>query len=116
MPNTDGTGAASLSIALPELPQTSKPLKADVTIRLREPSGRALADKIAMKVNTGKSFIGVKTLFEGSVEEGAPAEFELVGVGPDGKQTELKGVKWELQRVEHQFQWYSRDNHWTCMR
>ena len=113
LPNTDGTGAASLSVALPELPQTSKPLKADVTIRLREPSGRALADKIAMKVGTGKSFIGVKALFDGSVAEGAPAEFELVGIGPDGKQTELKGVKWELQRIERQFQWYSRDNRWT---
>jgi uncharacterized protein YfaS (alpha-2-macroglobulin family) len=113
LPNTDGTGAASLSVALPELPQTSKPLKADVTIRLREPSGRALADRIAMKIGTGKSFIGVKALFDGSVAEGAPAEFELVGIGPDGKQTELKGVKWELQRIEHQFQWYSRDNRWT---
>ena len=73
LPNTDATGAASLSVALPELPQTSKPLVAAVTIRLREPSGRALADKIAMKVNNGKSFIGVKTLFEGSVAEGTPA-------------------------------------------
>ena len=113
LPNTDATGAASLSVALPDLPQTSKPLRADVTIRLREPSGRALADKIAMKVSTGKSFIGVKQLFDGSVAEGAPAEFELVGIGADGKQTELNGVKWEVQRIERQFQWYSRDNRWS---
>ncbi len=113
LPNTDATGAASLSIALPELPQTSKPLKADVTIRLREPSGRALADKAGMKVNTGKSFIGVKPLFDGSVEDGAQAGFEVVGVGPDGKQTALDGVKWEIQRIESQFQWYFRDNRWS---
>ena len=30
LPNTDASGAASLSIALPDLPQTSKPLAADV--------------------------------------------------------------------------------------
>ena len=113
LPNTDATGAASLSVALPELPQTSKPLVAAVTVRLREPSGRALADKIAMKVNNGKSFIGVKTLFEGSVAEGAPAEFEVVGIGADGKQIPLTGLKWELQRIETQFQWYSRDNRWS---
>ena len=113
LPNTDATGAASLSITLPDLPQTSKPLKADVTIRLREPSGRALADRVAMKVNTGKSFIGVKPLFDGSVEEGAAAEFEILGIGPDGKQAALNGVKWEVQRVENQFQWYSRDNRWS---
>ncbi len=113
LPNTDPAGAASLQVTLPDLPQTSKPLKADVTIRLREPSGRALADKIAMNVNTGKSFIGVKPLFEGSVAEGAPAEFEIVGIGPDGKQTALTGVKWEVQRIENQFQWYARDNRWS---
>ena len=113
LPNTDESGAARLSIALPELPQTSKPLRADVAIRLREPSGRALTDKIAMKINTGKSFIGVKQLFDGSVDQGAPAEFELVGIGPDGKQAALNGVKWELQRIEHQFQWYSRDSRWA---
>jgi len=113
LPNTDGTGAASLSIALPDLPQTSKPLNADVVVRLREPSGRVLPDKIAMKVNTGKSFIGVKPLFDGSVPEGAAAEFEIVGIDPDGKQTAINGLKWELQRVESQFQWYSRDNRWS---
>jgi hypothetical protein len=113
LPNTDAGGAASLSIALPELAQTSKPLSADVTVRLREPSGRALADKIAMKVNSGKSFIGVKPLFDGSVPEGAPAEFEIVGIGPDGKQVPLTGLKWELERVENQFQWYFRDSRWS---
>ena len=85
---------------------------APITSTERE-SGRALADRIAMKVDTGKSFIGVKLLFDGSVEEGAQAGFEVVGVGPDGKQTALNGVKWEIQRIETQFQWYSRDNRWS---
>jgi uncharacterized protein YfaS (alpha-2-macroglobulin family) len=113
LPQTDGTGAASLSIALPDLPQTTKPLNADVTVRLREPSGRALAGHIAMKVNTGKSFVGVKPLFEGSVPDGAQAEFEVVGIGPDGKQNALSGLKWELYKVDHQFQWYFRDGRWS---
>jgi alpha-2-macroglobulin len=113
LPNTDASGAATLSVALPDLPQTTKALNADVAVRLREPSGRALAGQISMKVNTGKSFIGVKPLFEGSVAEGAPAEFEIVGIGPDGKQAALSGLKWDLQRVESQFQWYSRDNRWS---
>src|SRR5258706_7016697 len=95
------------------MPQTSKPLNADVTIRLREPSGRVLSDRVALKVNTGKSFVGVKPLFEGSVPEGAPAEFEIVGIGPDGKQTAVTGLKWDLQRVESQFQWYNKDNRWS---
>src|SRR5262249_34991125 len=76
-------------------------------------SGRALAEKIAMKVSTGKSFIGVKPLFDGSVPDGAAAEFEVAGIGPDGKQIALTGLKWDLQRIEPQFQWYSRDNRWS---
>jgi alpha-2-macroglobulin len=113
LPNTDQTGAASLSVALPDLPQTTKPLSADIAIRLREPSGRVLGERIGMKVNAGKSFIGVKPLFDGSVPEGDPAQFEIVGIGADGKQAALAGLKWELQRVETQFQWYSRDNRWS---
>lgn len=113
LPNTDAAGAASLSLALPDLPQTSKPLEADVTLRLREPSGRVLSDRIALKVNTGRSFIGVKPLFDGNVAEGAPASFELIGIGPDSKQVGIAGLKWEVQRIETRFQWYNRDNRWS---
>ena len=107
LPNTD---AIRGSFAFHRAARTSadfKALNADVTIRLREPGGRALADRIALKVNTGKSFIGVKPLFDGSVAEGAPAAFEIIGIGPDGKQAAISGLKWEFQRVESQFQWYS---------
>src|SRR5262249_8851517 len=27
--------------------------------------------------------------------------------------TAINGLKWELQRVESQFQWYNRDNRWS---
>ena len=37
----------------------------------------------------------------------------MVGIGADGKQIPLTGLKWELQRIETQFQWYSRDNRWS---
>src|SRR5262249_27599468 len=57
--------------------------------------------------------IGVKPLFDGSVPDGAAAEFEVVGIDPDGKQAALTGLKWELQRVESQFQWYARDSRWS---
>ncbi len=113
LPTTDAQGAAKLSIALPELPQTTKPLSADITVRLREPSGRALTDRIGLKVDTGKSFVGVKPLFQGSVPDGDEAAFEVVGISADGKQAEIKGLKWDLLRVENQFQWYNRDNRWS---
>ncbi|NJM34406.1 MAG: hypothetical protein HC850_06505 [Rhodomicrobium sp.] len=39
MPTTDNAGKATVQAALPQLTQTTKPLQAEVVIRMREPSG-----------------------------------------------------------------------------
>jgi uncharacterized protein YfaS (alpha-2-macroglobulin family) len=113
LPTTDQTGAATVSVPLPEIGQTSRPLKADVTLRLRETSGRALADRLGLAVNTGKSFVGVKPLFDGSVPDGTTAAFEVISIAADGKQAALTNLKWEVQRIESRFQYYQRNGRWS---
>ncbi len=113
LPNTDNAGAASVRVPLPDVPQTSRPLTADVTLRLRETGGRVLTDRIALQVNSGKSFIGVKPQFDGAVADGSTAAFDVVGIGSDGKQAVMAGLKWEVAQVETRFQWYSRDGRWS---
>lgn len=112
LPETGKNGKATLNVSLPGLPQTSLPLVADVTVRLREPSGRALTRSISLDVDTGRSYIGVKPLFSGSVPDGEAAAFEVISLNGKGEQTAAKGLKWELFRVESRFQWYSRDGRW----
>ncbi len=113
LPLTDAKGAAQILAELPPLTQTTKPLKADLVIRMREPSGRVLADTATLKVLPAKPIIGVKPDFEGGhTADGGTAGFQLVVLDRDGKPAVMKGLNWELSRLERRFQWYNRDGRW----
>ena len=40
LPQTDINGHAELALRLPDLPSTTRPLKADIAVRMREPGGQ----------------------------------------------------------------------------
>ncbi len=113
LPNTDANGEAQVKAELPALVQTTKPLKADVVIRLRDPSGRALTEKTSFDVKPAKPFIGIKPQFAGDhAPDNGAAAFDVVVLDREGKPMAMKGLKWELSRIETRFQWYSRDGRW----
>ena len=113
LPTTDANGQAQIKAELPALTQTTKPLEADVVVRLREPSGRVLTEAISFDVRPAKPFIGIKPLFSGGhVGDGGTASFDVVLLDRDGKPSALKALAWELSRLETRFQWYSRDGRW----
>jgi alpha-2-macroglobulin len=117
LPNTDAAGQAQVKAELPPLSQTTKQLKADVIIRLRDPSGRALTEKTSFDVKPAKSFIGIKPQFSGGhAPDNGTASFEVVLLDRDGKPAAMKGLKWELSRIETRFQWYRRDGRWQFER
>src|SRR5204862_1420107 len=93
---------------------TSRPLEADVILKLRESGGRTIERTIALPVDLKSFRIGIKPLFKGGQsEEGEPARFEAIVLGADGKAADAKGLKWELMRLENRWQWYSRDGSWN---
>ena len=99
---------------LPALPKTSRPLEADVILKLRESGGRTIERTVTLPVDLKAPRIGIKPLFKGGqAEEGEPARFEAILLGADGKAAEAKGLKWELVRLENRWQWYSRDGSWN---
>jgi uncharacterized protein YfaS (alpha-2-macroglobulin family) len=113
LPNTDGKGTATILAQLPALTQTTKLLKADVVIRMREPSGRVLAETTELDVRPAKPFIGIKPDFKGShAGDAGSSAFEIVVLDRDGKPAAMKGLAWELSRLETRFQWYNRDGRW----
>ncbi len=113
LPSTDAEGAAQLKISLPELPQTSKLLAAQLDLRLREASGRVLARNTKFDVRPAKSFVGLKPAVKsGEIAKNAPAEFDVVVLAPDGNPSAAKGLTWELSRIESRFQWYNRNGSW----
>lgn len=110
----DDSGNASLSIVLPAIPKTAKPLEADVVVRLLEPGGRSIERKITVPVDAGLARIGIKPLFDnGRTEENADAGFDVVSIAGDGKPTSGEALIWTLTRLDTSWQWYRRDGNWS---
>src|SRR5581483_8790881 len=114
LPATDAEGKAQIAVRLPALPNTLRPLEADVILKLRESGGRTIERTVTLPVDPHAARIGIKPLFANNqVREGEPGRFEVILVGADGRPAEAKGLKWELKRLEARWQWYSRDGSWN---
>ena len=85
LPETDADGKARFSLTLDKQPVTTRPLEAQVTVRMNEPGGRAVERKLVLPVTPATAMIGVKPLFSGrSLGEGENATFDVVVAAPDG--------------------------------
>jgi len=114
LPSTGADGKAVLSVGLPAIPKTAKPLEADVIVRLKEPGGRSIERTVKLAVDAKQARVGVKPLFGAvGVGEGEAAAFDVVVLDTSGKQAAAKSVAWTLTRLDTSWQWYSRDGSWT---
>ena len=113
LPETDTAGKARFSLTLDKQPVTTRPLEAQVTVRMNEPGGRAVERKLVLPVTPATPMIGVKPLFNGrSLGEGENAGFEVVMVAPDGASVARRGLRYELLKVETRYQYYRREGSW----
>jgi uncharacterized protein YfaS (alpha-2-macroglobulin family) len=113
MPETDPTGKASFTVSLDKQPVTTRPLEAQVIVRMAETGGRAVERKLTLPVIPAGPMIGVKPLFSGrSLGEGENATFDVVVASPEGAQVARSGLRYELLKVETKYQWYRRDGIW----
>ena len=72
---------------LPDLPVTTKQLRADVSVRMREPGGRAVEQTASLPIEATQPMLGIKAEFDyGAAPEGQPAAFKLIAVDKAGKQ------------------------------
>jgi uncharacterized protein YfaS (alpha-2-macroglobulin family) len=114
LPSTDGNGKAKFSLTLDKVPEATRPLEAQVTVRLAEAGGRAVERKITLPVTAAGPMIGVKPLFSGrSLGENENAAFDVIVAGPDGKSLARNGLRYELLKVETRYQYYRRDGNWN---
>ena len=114
VPNTDAGGKAKIDITVDKLPETTRPLEAQVTLHMAEAGGRAIERKLTLPVTPAAPMIGVKPLFAGaSLGEAADAAFDVVLVAPDGRTLARRGLRYELLRVETRYQWYRQDGSWN---
>ena len=113
LPETDANGKARFPVALDKEPATTRPLEAQIIMRLAEAGGRAVERKLSLPVVAGGPMIGVRPLFSGrSLGEGENASFDVVLVAPDSKPLAQKGLRYELLKIDSKFQWFRRDGVW----
>ena len=109
---TDEAGQVHLALELPDLPRISRPLTSRITVRVLDGGGRPVERSHSMPVMDGQSRIGLKPLFDGSVDEGGNAAFEVIALGADGARNARSGLRWTLSKVRTSFQWYELDGSW----
>lgn len=111
---TDAEGEASIPLAVPAAGQAvSRPLSLTATLRVRDGSGRPVERSETRPLLPAAPLIGLRPLFDGAVDEGGTAGFEVIALGPDLAPTELADVSWTLSRIETHFQWYEVQGVWN---
>ena len=113
LPATDTSGKAAFPVKLDELPASTRPLEAQIAVRMAESGGRAVERKLTLPVTPDAPMIGIKPMFSGrSLADGANAEFDVVMAASDGKTLAKPGLRYDLLRVETSYQWYRKNGQW----
>ena len=105
-------GTAKVSVMLPQIERTARPIVAHVQLRLKEPGGRVIERSASMPVRVGAARIGIKPTFEGNLGEGEPARFEVIAIDEGDQRIAMAGLRWEMVRLNRTWQWYKRDGAW----
>jgi len=112
-PQTDASGKAKLAFTPEKLPDSMRPLQAQITVAMAESGGRAVERQLTLPIAANAPMIGIKPAFSGrSLDDGANADFDVVWVAPDGKTQAKSGLRYELLRIETSYQWYKQGNQW----
>lgn len=109
---TDAEGKAVIPLSLPEMDAVTKPLKLEAIIRLQDGSGRPVERVLERALAPVSPMIGIKPLFEESVEQGGLARFEVIGVDRDGGRAGFDAVGWEVSKIDTRYQWYEVGGSW----
>ena len=113
LPETDSAGKASFTATLDKVPASTRPLQAEIVVRMAEDGGRAVERKLTLPITPSAPMIGVKPLFTGkSLGDSDTATFDVVMVAPDGKATAKAGLHWQLLRIDSKYQWYRNEGYW----
>ncbi|TAN06269.1 MAG: hypothetical protein EPN45_09085 [Rhizobiaceae bacterium] len=114
LPITDDQGKATFNVALDKLPSTTRPLSAEVVVRMREGGGRAVERNLTLPVQPQHTMIGVRPAFSGDeVPENSTAKFQLIAADPAGKRIDMAGLNWSLVKIERNYQWYRANGSWN---
>lgn len=109
---TDAEGNASIPLPVPQMEEATTPLKMTAILRVRDGSGRPVERVLERPLMPAGPMIGIKPLFDDTVEQGGLARFEVIGTDDDLALANLGAVGWEISRLDTRYQWYEVDGSW----
>lgn len=113
-PTTDAQGQSRVAVTLKDVPDTSRPLRAQINVTLSEPGGRPVRKSVTVPVRPKAHALGLRPQFaDGRVGEGQEASFELVALAPDGTPIAKPGLTWDLVEERVVYQWYRQNGRYT---
>lgn len=86
---TDAEGKTAVPIRLTTMPDSTRPILATLDVAIDDPSGRASHGAATLKVKPTTALIGIKPGFDGAIDAGADATFQIAAVNTDGVPTAL---------------------------
>ncbi len=89
LPDTDDAGHTTLPLTLQTAPDTTHPVQATLTVSVNDPSGRATHATATLPVRPAVPLIGIKPAFDGAVDAGSEAAFDIAAIDPDGRRIAL---------------------------
>jgi uncharacterized protein YfaS (alpha-2-macroglobulin family) len=99
LPDTDAQGRSTATLLLPRAPDTTRPLRATVSIEVSEPGGRPSRARATVPVRAQPRLIGIRPLFEhGAVEAGSEAAFEVAAFDAEGNRIAAPRLAMRLVR------------------
>ena len=110
--DVDEAGKAIIPIDVTDVPSTTQLLNADITVRMREPGGRAVERKVTLPVQSQEPAIGIKPEFDGDLGENSIARFHVISVDAGGTKQAANGLQWTLLSIQRNYQWYRDGNSW----
>jgi uncharacterized protein YfaS (alpha-2-macroglobulin family) len=111
---TDAQGRATLAIdeAALKIPQTSFPLRADITISVAEPGGRATESSTTLHVTTRDLLIGLRgPSAEGMLPEGQSSTIAVAAFTPDGAHV-ARHLAFRLVEQVSEYNYYAIGRQW----
>ena len=109
LPPTDDQGRTTLPLRLAALPDTTHPVQAALDVEIDDPSGHATHAPATVPVRPAAPLIGIKPLFNGSVNAGAEAAFDMAAIDPDGRRIALP-VRLRLVRERPEWRLVKKEN------
>ncbi len=111
--NTDAQGKTTVAVNVPQIPDTTRALKAVVRVSLFEPGGRPVNRSLSLPFRSQPFAIGIRPGFTDSLEPTDAAQFEVIVVNDQGRPQPRSGLRYEVLKEDYNYYWYFRNSHWN---